>query len=304
MTRTRIVGACLVAVFALAGIAASNAFASPVPTWYECVKASPKNSGDYKNKTCSEASEAGKGAYVLKEGIGKGKEFKGKGGKTVLHVKTWLGDDTVECASSKDSGKLELPNLERDVTVSYSKCVALEASTRVCTSPGAKKGEIKISGLEGELGILNESGPEVGLKLVSEANPSPTGVLTTFSCPGLEVTVTGGVIGAVQKDVNAIDKETELVETPGEYIGEHTYGPYKYIPIVNPLGWADEQEAIATELEADLKGELEKLERPIVKALVCGELIEHLVGAKCTPEAYAGMQGSVVNKGEALEIKA
>lgn len=302
MTRTRIVLACLAALFALAGISAGSAFGSATPTWYECAKASPKNSGDYANKTCSEPSEAGKGGYVLKEGIGKGKEFKGKGGEAILHVKTWLGDDKVICASSKSVGKFALPNLEQDVTVSYSKCKAL--GTKTCTSPGAKKGEIKIAGLRGELGYLDESGPVVGLKLESEAHPGPTGLLTTFSCEDFEATVSGGVIGTVQKDVNAVSKESETVDSPGEIIGEHEYDGNKYKPLVNPLGWADEAAEIGTELEADLKGELTKLERPIIKTLICGEFIESLLKVSCTPETYAGLQGTVVNKGEALEIKA
>ena len=308
MTRTRIVLACLAALFALAGISASSAFGSATPTWYECVKASPKNSGDYANKTCSEPSEAGKGGYVLKEGIGKGKEFKGKASGTaeapaaILHVKTWLGDNKVACESAKSNGKLELPNLERDVTVSYSKCKAL--GTKTCTSAGAKKGEIKIAGLKGELGYLDETGPVVGLKLESEAHPGPTGLLTTFTCKDFEATVTGGVIGTVQKDVNVISKESETVDSPGEIIGEHEYDGNKYKPLVNPLGWADEATEIATELEADLKGELTKLERPIIKTLICGEFIESLLKVSCTPETYAGLQGTVTNKGEALEIKA
>lgn len=302
MTRIRIVGACLVAVFAIAGISAGSAAASPVPTWYECAKASPKNTGDYKNKTCTEASEPGKGGYVLQEGIGKGKEFKGKGGAAVLHVKTWLGDDKVQCASSKDNGKLALPNKEEDVTVVYSKCVAL--GTKNCSTAGAKKGEIKITGLKGELGILDETGPVVGLKLESEAHPGPNGTLVVFGCEDLEATVTGGIIGAVQKDVNAVDKESETVDTPAEIIGEHEYGSYKYKPLVNPLGWASEEGEINAEIEADLKGEIAKIERPIIKTLICGEYIKSLLGVECTPEAYAGLSATEVNKGEALMIKA
>jgi hypothetical protein len=300
MRTTRILGLCLVAAFALAGLA-SSASAAEAPAWYECAKALPKNTGNYKNKTCSEASEPGKGAYVLRPGVGKGKEFKGKGGAAVLHVKTWLGDDTVSCASSKDSGKAVGPNLEKDVTITYSKCLALESKS--CTSTG-KKGEVKISGLMGELGYVDESPVSVGLKLESEAHPGPEGELVKFECEDLEATVTGGVIGVMQKDVNTLSKESETVYVPKEYIGEHEYRDYKYKPLVNLPGWADEQEEIAQEVKEDEEGKIAKILRPILKVVICGEFVEALLNEKCTPEVYTGLEATELNKGETLEIKA
>jgi hypothetical protein len=300
MRRIRIVGLCLVALLAVACLASTSAFGLSTPTWYQCVKASPKNTGNYKNKTCSEASEAGKGAYALKEGIGKGHEFKGKGGEAVLHVKTWLGDDKVICKDSKTSGKFEVPNLERDVSVSYSKCAALE--TRVCASAGAKKGEIKISGLRGELGYVEESPVSVGLKLESEAHPGPSGELAKFTCENLEATILGGVIGVVGKDVDVINKESETVDLATERIGEHEYEGFKYKPTVNIVGWAAEQEAIAAEVKEDEEGKIEKINRPILKAVICGPFIEELLNKKCTPEAYSGLDTTTINKGEALMI--
>ncbi len=255
------------------------------------------------NKTCSEASAESNGKYELKEGVGKGKGFKAKGGIATLHIKTFAGDDKVTCQSSKESGKYELPNLEREVVVSFSKCKALE--TKVCTSSGAKTGEIVLPAMRGELGYLEEApGTTVGLKLESEAHPGYTGQLTEFSCEDLTANVTGGVIGTVSKDVNVIDKESEVVDLATESIGTHEYHGLTYKPTVNPLGWADEATEIATELEADLKGELTKLERPIIKTLICGPYIESLLHIPCTPEAYAGQDQTTLVKGEALEIKA
>ncbi len=308
MRRLKLMGLCLVAVFALTAAAAASASAA-VPTWYECAKAEKVAktypTGEYSNKECT-AAEAG-GKYRLKEGLGKGKAFKGKGGTAVLHVKTWLGDDTVECEKSKDSGTPVLPNLEKEVTVTYSKCKALDSATKACTSAGAKKGEIKVTGLKGELGYVEESPVAVGLKLESEAHPGPSGELAKFNCGEeheLEVTLIGGVIGVQGKDVNVVSKESELVYVASAYIGEHEFDTFKYTPLVNIVGWADEQEAIAIELEEDLKGEISKLIRPIVKTAICGTFIESLLKVHCAPEAYAGLDSTAVNKGEALEIKA
>ena len=292
---------CLVAAFAVLALA-STASAAGSPAWFACIKAEPKNTGAYNNKTCTEKNEAGTGKYVLVESLGKGKAVKGKGGLAVLHVKTWLGDNTVECAKSKSEGKPELPNREKEVSISFSKCVALSVHT--CTSPGAKKGEIKISGLKGELGYLEEEPTRVGLKLESEAHPGPEGELAFFECESLNAKIVGGVIGEVTGDINVVNKESALNYVATESIGEHEFEGKKYKPLVNPLGWFSEKAEYEQETEEDLKGEKAKIVRPIIKAIVCGEFIEQLLKVECTPEAYAGLDQSVALKGEALMIKA
>jgi hypothetical protein len=297
MKTIRVVAPCLIAAGALLACGASSALGAGTPAWFACAKALPKNTGNYTDKYCSEPSAPGEGKWELQEGIGKGKGFKGKGGPAILHVKTWLGDNKVECAKSKSTGKYEAPNREREVTVSFSKCVAL--FTKSCTTPGAKKGEIKVTGLQGELGYLEEEPTSVGLKLESEANPGPTGELATFECENLSTTLLGGVIGVMSKDIDTISKESETTYVATEAIGEHEFEGFKYIPLVNPLGWASEQE----EIEEDLKGEIGKISRPIIKSVICGEFIEVLLGIECTPEAYSGLDSTTVNKGEALMIK-
>jgi hypothetical protein len=297
MRRIRLLGLAMGALFAALALAAAGASAAVSPENFEC----GKEAGGLLVKGCT--AEGGKGGYVLRPGVGKGKEFKGKGAEAVLHVKTWLGDQTVTCKGVKDNGLATLTG-EAKVTVSYSKCYAL--SVKECNSEGAKKGEIKISGLKGTYGYLEEGiSPKVGIRLESEAHPGPTGELVKFDCTSdLEITVTGGLIGEVTQDVNTLSKESETSFVAGEYIGEHTYGEYKYKPLVNLVGWADEQAEIAAELEADKKGEIAKLERPILKTLICGEYVESLLHVHCTPEAYAGLDSKLANKGEDLELKA
>jgi len=303
MKISRFMLSCLVVSCAVLGVIASSASAAATPVWYECAKIEPKNTGSFNDKLCTEANEGGTGKYTLREGLGKGKEIKGKGvGPTALHVKTWLGDNTVTCQKSKSIGKPALPNLEKEVTISFSKCLALE--TKTCTTPGAKKGEIKISGLDGELGYVEESPVSVGLKLESEAHPGPAGELAFFECEGLTAKITGGVIGVVQGNVNKVSKLSEVDYVATESIGEHEFETFKYKPVVNILGWASEQAEIEKEIEEDLKGEIEKIVRPILKGTFCGPFIEGLLKKECTPEAYAGLDGTVADKGEALMIKA
>jgi len=291
-------GLFLAAMFVTAGAAATGAFAEG-PAWYACAKASPKNTGDYKNKTCSEASEAGKGEYEIEKGVGKAKAFKGKGGATVLHVKSWLGDDTVECASSKDAGKPAAPNLEKDVTVTYAKCKLF--GTHNCTSAGApKEGEIVVPAMQGELGYVEEPpSTVVGLKLESEATPG--GPIVEFNCEILRAKLKGEVIGVAGKDLNVVTKESELLDEATERYGEHEFEGKKFKPLVNILGWADEVAGIE---EAQRENNESSDPAHVLKGEFCGEFIEELLHVECTPEAYAGLDQKIVNKGEALMIKA
>lgn len=303
-------GLCVVAVFAMACALASSASAAlPTPYWAACAKTSPKDTGKYKNKTCTESEPSGKGAYELKESIGKGKAFKGgtakakKGEKLiVIHLKNPKTGDLakVECTSAKDTGKPELPNFEKEVSITYSSC---EAIGKICKSVGAKKaGEIKITGLKGELGYVEEA-PEVvvGLKLENEKEPGK--LLSEFDCgePGEVVAkVTGEVIGVQSKDVNAVSKESGLLDAATERYGEHEFEGTKFKPLVNILGWAEELAGIE---EAQMKNEEETDPAHVLRGEFCGTYVESLLKKECIESVYLGLDQTITNKGEDLMVK-
>lgn len=309
MRGIRTAGLCLVAAVAMGCVFAASASATlKAPNWAICAKASPKNTGKYKNKTCTEVNSEGKGAYELKEGVGKGKAFKGKGPKTkkgvrdiVLHVKTFLGDLTVACESATDAGKPAAPNLVKEVSVAYKGCEAL--GTKPCKSAAAKEGEIKITGLGGQLGYVEEGAtPVVGLRLENETTPG--GVISEFVCTGgktVEAKIRNQVIGVVSKDINTPSKEFELFFEATERYGEHEFEGKKYKPSVNILGWAPEVAAI----EACEGKECAETEHPahILNGEFCGPLIEELLGTECNPPAYLGLDQTLINKGEDLMVK-
>ncbi|HTZ86673.1 MAG TPA: hypothetical protein VMB05_08405 [Solirubrobacteraceae bacterium] len=302
MARLLTIGLCALVALVLAATAA----AATEPAWYVCGKAVKNGktfTGHYTGKSCEAATEVESGGkYELRAGVGKAKQFKGKGGSTVLHVRTWLGDEKIECTSSKDSGTPAPPNLETEITITYKGCKA--PSGAKCSTFGERAGEVELEGLKGELGMIEESPTEVvGLKLESEANPGPGGELVSFACEGLEVTLAGGLIGVQSKDVNVISKESEKTFLAGEYIGERTHESTKYKPLVNLVGWADEQAAIAKEIHEDEHGEIAKMARPILTATLCGDEIEALVHAHCAPGAYAGEDQTIADRGEALMVK-
>lgn len=313
MRGIRSLGLCIVAVLALCGLLATSASAEvlPKPVWAACAKASPKNTGKYKNSSCSETEPLGKGKYELVEGVGKGKGFKGKtvkGEVTSLIVKVPEGTFAIECAAGKDSGTPVAPNLEEKVTASFSKCHFFSFP---CTSTGAKKEEVKVTGLKGELGYIEEGvSPKVGVKLKPETEGA---FVSEFKCLGpkpeekveAEAKIEGEVIGEESGQVNTVSKAADSIFEPGEFYGTHEFAEKKYKPVVNIIGFADEREA-ALSCEAEEWSSTCEEEHPahVLKGNFCGLFVKGVLGTECTPSPpYTGLQTKFVNKGEALEIK-
>src|SRR6185312_1848688 len=207
---------CVLGTLAASAALAAGAGAA-TPTWYECGKA-PKLggvfTGNYSAKNCEAASEVqGGGKYELREGIGKGKRFKGKGGASTLNVASTLGSVAVQCASSAETGTPALPNLEKGVSFTFKKCVAL--GSKACTTASAKSGEITITGLKGTLSEIEEA-PEVAVTLESEAHPGPEGVIATFTCEGLTATIQGSITARQTQDVNVVTKQFATIDLAAE----------------------------------------------------------------------------------------
>jgi hypothetical protein len=210
MRRMKMMGLCLVALFALTAVAVSSASAAE-PAFYECAKLTAKPfTGKYTDKKCSkeataEEKAAGKkNKYELKEGIGaKGgvKGFKGKGGKATLHTPAVGGE--VTCKSFGDTGKVSTPTTETDVVSTFKTCESLK---KKCASPGQKAGTIVTNPLKGSLGYISKSAKTVGVDLSPESGT----VLAEFNCEGLEIVTTGAVIGTMSP-VNVFTKTEDTV---------------------------------------------------------------------------------------------
>ena len=315
MKRRTILGTCLVASCGVIGMFASSASAAlPAPVWAVCAKSAktvtkPKHyTGKYNDKLCTMVNGTSEGKYEITEGIGKGKAFKGKTGVTRLDVQSPFGDDAVECESGKGEGKPAVPNREKEVGVTFKGCVLTLFSNKTkdkCFTTGSSEGEIKITGMGGELGYIEESpGMKVGLRLEHEAEPG--GVIFEFSCNEENKTpiieggkVFGQMIGEMA-GLTGVSKESELVLVGKEQYGEHEFDKEKYKPIVNFVGWAGE---VAGIIEAEEKNEEETDPAHVLKGEFCGPFVENALHEHCSPPAYAGLTSTTKNKGEALLIK-
>ena len=226
---------CLCMAMTMAVLMALTAGASAAPPrWSACSKAVSSWSGRYPAKTCLAEDEVETGGkYELKDGIGKGKSFKGKGRTAVLATETLLGTEEIECASSKSVGTPAVAGLESSVSMTFKKCKSQGGAA--CSSAGGHTGEIKISGLTGTLGYAQELPPIISVKFESEANPGPEGLIVAFSCAGgLEGKIKGSLSAVQREDVNVISKAFELafsgklhteIDAKGEALMVNTAAP-------------------------------------------------------------------------------
>jgi hypothetical protein len=211
--RLKIMGLCLVAVFALTAAVAASASAAE-PAFYECHKLTAKPfTGKFTDKKCTKAATAEeiaagkKNKYELQEGVGKGKEFKGKGGKATLHTPAVGGE--VTCKSFADKGLISTPTTETNIVSTFKTCESLK---KKCASPGQKAGTIVTNKLSGVLGYINKGKKEVGVALKAEG----AGNLAEFNCEGIEIETTGSVIGTLAP-VNVFTKtENNVFAVNGE----------------------------------------------------------------------------------------
>ncbi len=309
MRRIKFLGLAGVVLLATLGVLATTASAAPVPTWFECAKT--KGTGNFTDKTCATASEPGKGDYTLKEGLGKGKTTKLKSGETVLEVVAPQGKFPITCGSGKGVATPALPNLEKGISIELKKCEFLGSK---CATTGGKA--VKLEG-DGELIYVEpEKGSNVGLRI----NP-PAGheTIAEFLCSNkgqpnfTKAKLFGAVIGVQTGDINVVNKESSLLFEAGPRYGTHVFGGTEYEPLVNIIGDAEEAGPAAacfasvpkSKAEEEAQSECQEEHPPhVIVGEYCGEFIEGVLHAPCTPLTYTGLNMTGAEKGEALEIKA
>lgn len=240
MRRIKMMGLCLVAVFALAGVAVSSASAE-LPEFQVCAKAEKIGktyNGKFNDKNCTSANEKGEGKYELKNWEA-AKKFgvKGKNGVSTLdsyipenEATPWTGGTvvgTVTCKSGKSEGTITGPKTT-SITVEFKTC---SSEGKKCTSPGAKTGVIKTKTLTATLGYINKAEKIVG----SDVEAADKGVSAEFSCEGLEIVTIGSVIGVNSGNINKISKEgTQTFNVNAKGGQEVVFGEFPENPVTGP----------------------------------------------------------------------
>ncbi len=204
-------------IVALAALAASTiALLAPqgalaaLPEFRTCVKASPKNTGQFSDRLCSQPS-TGTGRYELGAwDEGRRRTFTGRIEAPALHsyipedkLTPWtggMGVSTAQCKAGNVAGELTGAKTST-LTIELRACVS---EGKRCSSPGARVGVIETSQLTATLGyILGGVGVEV--------EASDHGAYAEFACNGLSAVTRGSQVGVVTGNVNEIS--TTGVET-------------------------------------------------------------------------------------------
>jgi hypothetical protein len=178
MKRIRIVGLCLIAVFALSAVAASGA--SAAPEYFTCVKAVPKNTGNYTDKECSNpASPAGTGKYERASAVGATDSSKTK--TAVLSTPAIGGK--VTCKKSTGTSKITSATTDED-EVTFVDCTS---EGKPCQNAGGSSGVIKTNPLLTTVVSSTET------EFTSLSGRS--GYQAEFECGGVPIRTKGFTIG-------------------------------------------------------------------------------------------------------------
>lgn len=241
MRRIKMMGLCLVAVFALTAVAVSSASAA-LPEFKVCAKvaknAEKKYTGKFSDKLCSTTDPKSEGKYELAP-WSSAKKFgvKGKNGVSTLdsyipenEAEPWKGGTVVgvvSCKSGKSVGEITGPKTT-SIQVEFKTCTS---EGKKCTSEGQKAGVIKTKPLIATLGYINKEAKTVG----SDVEAADKGVSAEFSCEGLEIVTVGSVIGVNSGDINTISKEgTQTFNVNAKGGQEVVFGEFPENPITGP----------------------------------------------------------------------
>jgi hypothetical protein len=191
------VACALIAACAASCIA--TATASAIPAFYECAKVS----GGRFSRGCK--AEGGRGGHELQPGVGKGKEYKGKGGPLNGDSLTIKGEKRLSCLKFTFTGKPEGTSEIRHFVITATGC---RVEGAVATTPGQPFGEIVSNPLEGELGYLDAGHTKAALRLHAESGEVFEMVETTFE----GFPVTGAVEGSLYGEVATVNQLTKTFQ--------------------------------------------------------------------------------------------
>jgi len=184
MKRIRIIGLCLVAVFAMSALATGTASAA-APEFGQCLLKSPAGGAGYSDSKCNKAvGTAAKYEWV--PGFLAGKNTFTSAGTTAT-LKT-VGGKTVTCTKESSTGTYVIgtDNKHEETTVIFKGC---KSSGFTCTTSGKASGELETNPLIGEVNFENTAKTKTDLKL--EPGAGSGGFFIKFACLGLKVEVIG-----------------------------------------------------------------------------------------------------------------
>ena len=177
------------------GLPASTEYnpGAPLPALGRCVKATVKNTGEWRGPRCVGFAH-GKGPYNFLAGPGTAGKLTGTLSAVTLET---LGGAKITCGGGSGQGEYTGAKTST-LTLTLTGCERM-SDREPCQSAGAGSGQIATNALEGELGFIT-SGLKTSVGLDLKHEPA----LATFECttsglPGKElVSLEGSVIGSIK----------------------------------------------------------------------------------------------------------
>ncbi len=165
------------------------------PEFGRCIKV---NGGDYENAACTKTSASSK-HYEWYSAFGGTQPLEKTGFTTAIKESTLstletVGGLPVVCHGATSGGKYTGNKTVGGVVVTFTSCTAFELT---CKSAGAPTGTIVTNTLEGVLGVETVGSEPIEDQIAEELRPTSGTVVTSFSCEGMPVTVSGALIGQV-----------------------------------------------------------------------------------------------------------
>jgi len=233
MRRIKIVGLCLVAVFAMGAVFAGTASASF--EYGRCLKEGEKKLNNYDSAKCTklasedpgtEAEKLKKGSFVWHPGVPPKAGFTAKlKPETIATLETKAGTK-VTCKALVAAGKYTgLKTVEVNSLV-FTGC---ESGGIKCNTTGKGTGEISVKELEGELGIITKGETTVKDKIGNVlwpkgGTPTSGAEFVEFNCGGLTVNVKNSVISPVTSNAMKLIATVKYtaakgVQKPTKFLG-------------------------------------------------------------------------------------
>lgn len=184
MKHVRMLGLCLVAVFAMGAVATASAMAKGRPEFKKCGKAAKVGkvyTGQYSDKGCTIAAEHGK---YQREAVAEGTAFTSKTKAVTINVK----GKAVKCKKGTDKGSV-LDQFDAAVTLTLSSCTVNGNKAEPCGTAGT----ITTDPLNAGLYFLNEEETQTGVAL-----SGTEGVFAEFKCGAETIAIEGALLGTVK----------------------------------------------------------------------------------------------------------
>jgi len=219
MRRIKIVGLCLVAVFALGAMTAGSALASP-PEFGRCLKGTEHNLNNYNSSKCiqkgsegslSEAEELKKSVYTWAPGVVK-THFTTKMKEATIATLETVGGTKITCKGETSEGEYLNTKEIGHMVAKFSGC---ETSGLKCNSTGKGEGLIDTAPLGGPIGFEKVTVPASKDTIANELH-SESGNVAEFKCAGLSVTVKGSVLHKITANAMKLTATEKFTASKGE----------------------------------------------------------------------------------------